>query len=156
MGFTQDLKNGEEIEQEILSIIKQKFPLVVKEEGKFCREFYDIIIPATSETKEIKIEIKADLFKSKNMAFECLGRNSKPTGIIKTSSDYWVQFRNDKYYIWDTRKLRKYLLNVGGLLRNCGDGHASTAWIISEDKILKECPPKGIVNRKDSKLCDFI
>ncbi len=110
MGFTQDLKDGEAIETEIFNILKNKFPEISKEEGKFCREFYDLIIPKTSKNREIKIEIKADFFVSQNFCFECLGRKSKPTGIIKTSSDFWIHFRSNKYYVWDTKSLRRYLV----------------------------------------------
>lgn len=156
MGFTQDLKNGEAIETEILNILKTKFPGIVKEEGKFCREFYDLIVPKTEANKEIKIEIKADFYVSKNFAFECLGRKSKPTGVIKTSSDYWIHFRSNKYYVWDSRKLRRYLLDVGGMIRDCGDNLASSAWIIEETRVLKECKPLGVIDRNSKELCDII
>ena len=79
MGFTNDLARGEEIEQEILTILKKKYPTIHKETGKYCREFYDFIVPQEKSVPEIKIEIKSDFYASDNFAFECLGRRGKST-----------------------------------------------------------------------------
>lgn len=157
MAFAKDLKDGESIEQEILAIINTKFPDAIKETGKFCREFYDVLIPKNGEQKEIRIEIKADLYKSANFAFEVLGRGGKSTGVIKTTSHYWLQFRNEKYFIWETKKIKRYLLGVGKkYIRDCGDDKASAAWIVPEEMVIKECPPLAIVERHSKKLLDFI
>lgn len=156
MGFTNDLARGEEIEREILAILKKKYPRIQKETGRYCREFYDFIIPQEKGTPEIKLEIKSDFYTSSNFAFECLGRTGKSTGIIKTSAKYWVHYRKDNYYIWEVPKLKRYLLNVGGKLRNCGDDKASAAWIIDEKEVLEKCPPNAVVPRGSEKLCEAI
>jgi hypothetical protein len=150
MSFTQDLKDGENIELEVLALIQKSYPHAIKEVGKFHREFYDILIPKSENNSEIKIEVKADLYKSKNLAFECMGRGGKSTGIIKTSSNYWVHYRTNRFIFWETKKLKRYLLNLGNFMKNCGDDKASAAWVVPEDKIIKECVPFLIVNRGDS------
>lgn len=156
MGFVKDLKAGEDIEKEILAILLKKFPNAYKETGKFHREFYDIIIPKEGSKIALRLEIKADLYKSKNLAFECLGREAKSTGILKTSSVFWIHFRNDKYLIWDRKKLKRYLLKKAGeFIRDCGDDHASAAYIIPEEFMFKVCPPDAIIDRNSDKLNDF-
>lgn len=151
-NFRHDLKVGEQIEDEILIIIKKEFPSAYKETGQFHREYYDFLIPKEGKRPDIKIEVKADLFKSENLCFECLGREAKSTGIIKTSAQIWIHCRNGKYLVWRVAKLKRYLLNVGGFLRKCGDNWASAAWVIPEKKILEECPPEGIFDKNSVKL----
>lgn len=156
MGFQQDLKDGEAVEQEVLLAIKKKFPHAYKEEGKFHREFYDIIIPKLGKQPEIKFEVKGDFFPSSNMAFECMGRNAKSTGIIRTTSHIWIQFRKGSFMIWKTRVLKRYLLDLGGHLRDCGDQKASCAWVVPEEKILKECPPNATFKRGSLDIATYI
>lgn len=156
MSFLHDLKAGEDVEQEILRVIQKSFPHAQKETGQYCRDFFDIIIPKKDKQPEIKIEVKADLYKSKNLAFECLGRGGKSTGIIKTTANYWFHFRNDKYLIWEMVRLKKYLLNVGGHLKGGGDDKATTMWVIPEDKVMKECPPDAIIDKGSDEINTFL
>lgn len=151
MAFVKDLRDGEFIEQEIISLIKSKYPLTRKEDVKELRSQYDIIIPETGA----KLEVKADLYVSTNMAFECMGRKGQLTGVLGTGAEYWVQFRKDKYYVWKTATLKAYLESLHGkFLRHVGDDKATTAWIIPEEKVLGECIPLAAIARHDKKLSE--
>jgi hypothetical protein len=88
---------GEGYEQYILKILQKEFPEARKETDESKREFYDLIIPATHRHKEFRFEVKADVYQSKNLAFECLGNyGNRNSGIIKTTAQFWVHFRGDK------------------------------------------------------------
>lgn len=155
MGFKNDLKAGEDVEIEILKTLESAFQDVRKETDKTLREFYDIIIPNVNG-EEVTLEVKNDKYVSKNMAFECLGRKSRNTGIIKTTAMFWVHVRNGKYFVWNTCVLKKYLLDLGGYIKFGGDDNATGMWVIPEEKILKECPPALITNRGSEELNKFL
>lgn len=158
MGFLHDLKAGEGVEQEILDVIKKKFPHAYKETGKFCREFFDIIIPKKNKQREIKIEIKNDKYKSENVCFEFLGRHAKNSGITRTTAHVWIHFRNGRYLIWYTEKLKIYLLCEAEkkYIKSGGDDKATKMYVIPEEIMLKECPPDVILEKGNDKLNDFL
>lgn len=155
MSFKSDIKLGEAVEQEILEIIQKQFPHAIRNTDKSTRELFDIVIPESGEQKEILIEVKGDFYKSENLAFECLGKGGRNTGIIKTSALYWFHFRKDQYLIWNLVRLKKYLLNLGGHMKYGGDNNTGM-WIVPEIKIMKECTPDVMIPKGSDMINEFL
>lgn len=156
MSFKNDLKSGEDVENEILGVVQIVFPNAHKEDDKALREFYDIIIPEEDERRLIRIEIKNDKYVSKNFAFECLGSKGRNTGIIKTWAHYWIQVRNGEWLVWDLFKLKKYLLDLGGCMKFGGDRKETGMWVVPEVKVLAECPPDFVCEKGSEELNEFL
>jgi len=156
MSFKEDLEISEVYENEILATLQKSFPHAKKVEESE-QDFFDLVIPKFKKQKEIRMEVKVDLYPSKNLAFEYLGPGAKSTGVLRTKANIWIHFRTERYLLWKMEKLKRYLLNCGcGYTRMVGDKHATTAWIIPEEKIFQECPPDLVMVRGGEEINNFL
>ena len=99
LTFNEDLKRGEQIEYEVLSIIQKKYPEAYKKEGYFKE--YDLYIPEINKSVEVKCDEKSKY--TGNILIE-IEFDGKPSALSTSRADYWVWW--DGYaYIWFTRDL---------------------------------------------------
>lgn len=94
--FKRDLNKGENIEEQVLSIIQLRYPAATKIEGYFPN--YDIWIPEINKSVEVKSDEKS--METGNIVVE-LEMYGKPSGILKSKADYWVFFDGFKF-LWTT------------------------------------------------------
>ena len=106
--FYKDLKDGKQTENDVLSIIKKKYPKSNIIEGYF--NDYDIYVPEKYMGIEVKIDVKSQ--ETGNLVIE-VEFNGKPSALSVTKADYWVFYDGDSY-IWITPKMLKDLTETCG------------------------------------------
>ena len=100
-NFKESLESGKQIEESVLSMIKQKYPTAYIIDGYY--KYYDIFVPE----KNIGVEVKKDgkSQETGNLVIE-VEFNGKPSALSTTGADYWV-FDDGESYIWiEPYKLR--------------------------------------------------
>ena len=126
MGFNEDLKEGQKIEDEMIMIFSNKDSIVIKAPNKQFYD-YDFIID------DIKYECKYDKLVSKTgnicIEFEC---NNKPSGISTTQSKYYIIKTNDNIYKIKVKKIKKLINNNNFKIVNGGDGYRSKMYLINK------------------------
>ena len=133
-SFYEDLKDGKETENNVLAIIKKKYPKSYIIEGYF--KDYDIYVPE----KNMGIEVKRDE-KSKytgNLVVE-IEFNGKPSALSTTKADYWVFYDGDNY-IWITPAILKDLTEIYGNVVEFigkGDTKPKKAYLMPKNLIKK-------------------
>tara|TARA_Y100000592_G_C5336384_1_gene252054 strand:- start:184 stop:630 length:447 start_codon:yes stop_codon:yes gene_type:complete len=118
--FKKDIVIGEDAENVLLDIIKQKYPKAEKIKGQFI--FYDIYVPEI----DVKIEVKRDIGsnKSKNFFLEytCNGVDS---GLNASLSDYYA-ICDESNFIWiKTPILKEVAKKYGRYWKDTPKGGAS-------------------------------
>lgn len=127
-----DLRKGQENEQRMASWLSDHG----FEDIKFCEwKGYDIM--ATIGGKVRTFEVKTDFAETGNIAIEfmCL-RRKETSGIMASSSDYWVQF--DGYgsgMMWRTEDLREYIRNARPPMVYGGDNRDALMFLIRRDDL---------------------
>ena len=116
-NFKESLESGKQIEESVLSMIKQKYPTAYIIDGYY--KYYDIFIPE----KNLGVEVKRDE-KSKytgNFVVE-VEFNGYPSALSTTRADYWV-FDDGESYIWiEPYKLRDIVHHFGQIREFVGKG----------------------------------
>jgi hypothetical protein len=105
MKFAESLVSGKESERLVLNIIKNKYPQAYIKEG-YHKE-YDIMIPETNKTVEVKKDFKSQY--TGNIVVE-ISMNNKRSALSTTTADWWVFHTNDKELIWITPKNIKEMI----------------------------------------------
>jgi len=92
--YNRDLPYGEVGESVVLDLIKLKHPKAYKIKGNHAE--FDIMIPETNKTVEVKRDAKAH--KTGNVFIEtrCNGLDS---GLNITTADHWAYMIKDKIYL---------------------------------------------------------
>lgn len=135
LTFNEDLKRGEQIEYEVLSIIQKKYPKAYKIEGYFKE--YDLYIPEINKSIEVKCDEKSKY--TGNILIE-IEFNGKPSALSTSKADYWVWW--DGYtYIWFTTDLiYKCIKELNPPLREFigkGDDKYKKAYLIQKEILYK-------------------
>jgi hypothetical protein len=89
--FSRDLQRGIDIENQLLEIIRKKYPsasLINKYKG------YDIWIPEIHKSVEVKSDLKSNF--TGNIVVE-IEMFNKPSALMTTKADYWVFYDGDKF-----------------------------------------------------------
>ena len=107
-SFYEDLKDGKETENNVLAIIKKKYPKSYIIEGYF--KDYDIYVPEKNMGIEVKKDVKSQ--ETGNLVIE-VEFNGKPSALSTTKADYWVFYDGDNY-IWITPTMLKDLTESCG------------------------------------------
>ena len=116
-SFYEDLKDGKETENNVLAIIKKKYPKSYIIEGYF--KDYDIYVPEKNMGIEVKKDVKSQ--ETGNLVIE-VEFNGKPSALSTTKADYWVFYDGDNY-IWITPTMLKDLTeNCGHVVEFIGNG----------------------------------
>ena len=95
-AFVKDLARGKLIEETILNLIKKKYPCAVLIDGSF--KDYDLFIPETNRTVEIKGDYKS--CETGNILIE-LRMFGKPSALLTTKADYWLIYTGQEF-LWTT------------------------------------------------------
>ena len=104
MGFKEDLKVGQKVEEEIVNIIRNKYPMAIVVEG--YNKGYDIMVPEIP----CKIEVKYDIMSHMTGNFFIESNyDGKPSGIITTESKWWVQVDKEDI-MWILSDTLNYLI----------------------------------------------
>lgn len=105
--FQEDLKKGEEIEEQFCSILRRIHPTGEVKRGE-GQKSHDIVL--TLRGHQILYEVKGDFLGSAtgNLAIE-VRYKGQPSGVSSTLAHYWVQFLNDKFYVFPTFELKEEL-----------------------------------------------
>ena len=131
MSFSEDLQAGKKIEEYILKRIQIKYPQAKIMEGYFKE--YDIIIPETNTTIEVKSDVKS--LHTGNFE-EAVEFDGKPSALSTTTADWWV-FYDSETEFWITPELIRH--SVKGLeLREFigkGDTKSKKAYLCPKDYI---------------------
>lgn len=134
MSYEHDLRFGEATEKVILSKVREVYPKAYKPEDNS----FDIVIPETGQTMEIKTDRGSK--KSPNIAVEtsCKG---KPSGIYGPA-DLWAQvFYSDKaekwiYFIVRTKDMKDFAENQGHKTTG-GDNNDSELLLLEKVEVEK-------------------
>jgi hypothetical protein len=99
--YNRDLPYGEAGESVVLDLIKLKYPKAYKIKGNHAE--FDIMIPETNKTVEVKRDAKAH--KTGNVFIEtrCNGFDS---GLNITTADHWAYMIKDKIYLIKPNDIR--------------------------------------------------
>jgi len=133
--FHQALEEGNEIEQQVLNILRVKYPCAVKIPGKF--KDYDIYVPEIDKSIEVKSCPSCHDYGNIVIEIEMFG---KPSGLLHSKADYWVIYdgnifrimtKNDILHCIFMSKLT-YKEFVGA-----GDTDSKKAFLVPADKLLK-------------------
>jgi len=133
--FYKDLARGKQIENKVLSLIKEKYPKSFIQEGYFKE--WDIFIPELG----IGVEVKSDE-KSKytgNIVIE-VNFNNKPSALSTTKAKYWVIYDGYEFNWFEVSSIKKCIkLNN---LKSCnfigkGDVKSKEAYLIKKDMLYK-------------------
>ena len=132
--FYKDLKDGKQTENDVLSIIKKKYPKSYIIEGYF--KDYDIYVPEKNMGIEVKKDVKSQ--ETGNLVVE-VEFNGKPSALSVTKADYWVFYDGDSY-IWITPKMLKDLTETcGHVVEFVGNGDTKykKAYLMSKTLVNK-------------------
>jgi len=133
--FNRDLSRGEEIEQQVLSIVRKRYPRAYKMEGYF--KGYDLFVPEVLKSIEVKSDEKSKY--TGNIVVE-IEFNGNPSALSTTKADYWVW--------WDGYSLTWFTVD---LIKKCieetkpplcrfigkGDSKEKKAYLIKKDVLYK-------------------
>ena len=89
--YNRDLPYGEVGEKVVLDLIKLKYPKAHKITGNHSE--YDIMIPETNKTVEVKRDAISHLTGNAFIETRCNGTES---GLNITTADYWTYMTNEK------------------------------------------------------------
>jgi len=103
-SFDEAYKTGSSAEDEVLEIIKKKYPRAHRIEGYF--KGYDIYVPETDDKIEVKRDTRA--VETGNYFVETM-YDDKPSGIETTESTFWVWVDNE-LIVWIPTEALKYLI----------------------------------------------
>ena len=133
MNFKESLRSGKETENEILNIIKSKYPDAYIYDG--YKKEWDIIIPELRKTVEVKRDYKSNYTGNYVVEVYMFG---KPSGVITTTADYWV-FSDGKKYTWIKPGVIKNIILVEGYHQRefIGDGDVESkrAYLVPKKSI---------------------
>lgn len=90
--FQIDLKAGQRIEQEVLSMIHKKYPKAYIQDGYFKE--WDIFVPDVDVGVEVKSDQKSQ--HTGNIVIE-IEYNGKPSALSTTKASYWVIYDGIEY-----------------------------------------------------------
>lgn len=139
------LNSGEEVEKEFLAHLKKTYPRANKHDGK-VKEL-DIVIP---ELSDLAIEIKRDLKSDEtgNFGIEYFSWG-KPSGIATTVAEVWVITDTERFYLFETAKLKEFMRNNWKYLKktSAGDNDASKIILLRKHDAVRHVVSL-LVNRK--------
>jgi hypothetical protein len=132
MSFEEDLRLGKEVEYEVNSIIQRSHPSARVID--FKKEEYDILIPDRGITVEVKLDRRS---KDTGNYFIETSSGGKPSGIKRTTADWWVQV-DDTRIVWIRTESLKHLIKDLGLteyLLNVDD-REKKGYLVSVDSLI--------------------
>lgn len=148
--FHTDLAKGHAIEQEVLSVVKERYEEAYVQEGYFKE--WDIFIPELGVGVEVKSDVKSKY--TNNIVIE-IRFNGKPSALSTTKAKYWVIYDGYGYNLFEADGIRRCIKENNLKLYNFigkGDTKAKDAYLIKKDILYKyrisyrERPPELFYN----------
>ena len=128
--WDNNLKTGEEVEQEFLGILRLIYPKSFKIEGNHKEA--DIEIPEVEKLVEIKMDLKSNSTHNFAFEFEC---NGKKSGLAATKADLWVSTDGRTFYLFETEKLKRHLRDNWEHVKKIRGGDGGNAKMILIEKV---------------------
>lgn len=133
--FHKDLKAGKIIENQVLDIIKPKYPKAHILEGK--HKGWDIYVPEIDKAIEVKADIESK--RTGNIVIE-ISFNGKPSALSTTLSDYWVIYDGYNFNWFDPNDIKKCIKdnNLKAVeFIGRGDTKSKKAYLIKKEILYK-------------------
>lgn len=133
--FLRDLARGEQIEEMVLEIIRQKYSSAHKIDGYFKE--WDIYVPELS----VGVEVKSDEMSQQtgNIVIE-IEFNGKPSALSTTKAAYWVWWDGEVLTWFTPEGILRAIESESPPLRTFtakGDTKAKKAYLIKKHKLFK-------------------
>jgi len=133
--FQEDLRTGKIIENDVLSILKQKYDsaFII---GGYCKE-YDIFIPEISKGYEVKQDYKSKY--TNNLVIE-VAMFGKPSALMTTKAHVWVIVTHDEYIFIKPDKIKDCIIqNALPQLQftSRGDTSPKKAYLVDKDLLMR-------------------
>jgi len=131
--FEQDLKTGQMIEDDVLALIKRKYPQAFRIEG-YCKA-YDIFVPESSHGIEVKQDYKSKY--TGNIVVE-VRMNGKLSALSTTLAHYWVFVTHYKYAFIKPERIKDCIVQNNLDMKTFtsrGDTSSKDAYLIKEDML---------------------
>ena len=133
--FHRDLERGHQVEDDLLEIIRQKYPSAYRHEG--YNKDYDLYIPEISKSVEVKYDLKSQ--ETGNIVVE-VEFNNKPSALMTTKADYWVWYDGFDYTWFNPQDIMKCLLLENIPQREFvakGDTKSKKAYLVKKEILYK-------------------
>lgn len=147
MEFEKSKKAGDIIEEELLRILRKKYPkaFTTKHKGKFSD--YDIYIPEVGYGIEIKGDYKSA--ETGNLVIE-VEMNGKPSALSVTKAEYWV-FVEGYRLIWikpiDIYRFLEQRFYYGRVpFIGNGDTKQKQAYLVNHNEFVKYVEKVGMIH----------
>jgi hypothetical protein len=147
--FQSDLKRGETVELQILSVIQQTYPEAYKVQGK--QSDYDIFIPE----RDVGVEVKADFMSQKtgNIVVE-VNMYNKPSALSITKAEFWVFYTGERWLVISPSGIRECIVHNALSPRKFvarGDTVAKTTYLVKQT-LLEEYAKQVTTNVEDVRI----
>ena len=129
--FQEDLRTGKIIENDVLSILKQKYDsaFII---GGYCKE-YDIFVPEISKGYEVKQDYKSKY--TNNLVIE-VAMFGKPSALMTTMAHAWVFVTPNQFTFIERERIKDCIIENNLQVRTFvgkGDTEPKNAYLIKED-----------------------
>lgn len=135
LTFYRDLARGKQLEEEVLSIIKPKYPSAYIKDGYYKE--WDIFVPEVGVGVEVKSDEKSKY--TGNIVIE-VEFNGKPSALSTTKADYWVIYDGYKFNWFKPSKIQECIdsnnLRVARFIGK-GDDKYKKAYLIKKELLYK-------------------
>ncbi len=128
--FERDLEYGEQIENNLLKIVQEKYPKAYKMKGYFKE--YDIYVPEINKSIEVKSDRKSNY--TGNIVVE-IEFNSYPSALATSKADYWVWWDGVSFTWFELESIKKCIRETKPKLRSFtakGDTKEKKAYLIKK------------------------
>lgn len=129
-SFNSDLVRGVTVEDRVLEILRKKYPLSKRIEGKF--KDYDIWIPELEKGVEVKYDPMSN--QTGNIVVE-IEMGGIPSALLTTKSEWWVFYDDNVFALIKTMNIfRCIMLNklVFSEFTGSGDSLSKKAYLIKK------------------------
>tara|TARA_R110000803_G_C11859967_1_gene307019 strand:+ start:32 stop:478 length:447 start_codon:yes stop_codon:yes gene_type:complete len=129
--FEEDLKSGQIIEEDVLKLLKNRYPSAFIIKG-YCKE-YDIFIPEISRGYEVKQDYKSKY--TGNIVVE-VSMFGKPSALMATKAHVWVFVTHYKYAFIKPGRIKDCIIENNLQMKTFtsrGDSNPKDAYLIKED-----------------------
>ena len=133
--FHRDLKRGEQIENNLLNQIRNKYPKAYKVDGYF--KDYDLYVPEVNKSIEVKSDEKSKY--TGNILVE-VEFDNKPSALSTTKADYWVWWDGLEFTWFTPDDIRRCIKETCQSLRQfigTGDIKSKKAYIIKKQTLYR-------------------
>ena len=129
--FKEDLKTGQMIERDVLSLLHTKHPSAFIIQG-YCKE-YDIFVPEISKGYEVKQDYKSKY--TNNIVVE-VSMFGKPSALMTTKAHVWVFVTHTEYAFIKPERIKDCIVENNLQMKTFtskGDTASKNAYLVDKD-----------------------